>query len=166
MLHNRRRVVWLSTVSMLPVAGLAAGCAPSASSGGGGPFARIDFLDSDAFDAQLRRAMRDRTGRIVVKPQAPIRTGEIPPRLNLWLTAVAERGGQVAIVPPTSVNPETGEQSRSLATILSLLNPLLEHLAGYVRDQLNYAPAAGYDAQLVVVAAGGDQVQSFVFRRR
>ncbi|WP_431281566.1 hypothetical protein ACQW02_19445 [Humitalea sp. 24SJ18S-53] len=127
--------------------------------------ASIDMIDSDAFDTQLRRAMADRTTRIVVRPLPQPRTDSIPPRLNTWLTAVAERGGQVIVVGPNSVDPSTGESTRSVAVVLELLNPLLERLFVVVQNRIQYAPASGYEVALVVVP-GSANIQSVVFRRK
>ena len=124
---------------------------------------RVDWLENEASEIQLRDALGDAAARDVqVNLLRPFKATEVPTRLSSWLTAVAQHGGRVAVVPP-----EAGQAHRLLTPdmVISLLNPLLEKLFAMIQDRLKYAPAAGHDA-LLVVAPGTDQVLSVIFRRR
>lgn len=111
----------------------------------------IDFIDSSVFDNQLSSAMLKATQEITVFPVAGMTVNEIPERLNKWLSAVSNYGGDIRVEP----------RSRSMG----LLMEMAESLFKMVQEEMTYRQAGQYDAVIYYREDDG-KIEKVLFTRR
>ena len=122
----------------------------------------LEYMGSDYFDNALSAAMSENTGQIAVAVAQPFSINNIPERMNAWLGAIGDSGGEVRATP--------AEGERDLAGIIGLiasamiaLKPLYQQL----QQQFNYLPAKNYDATLSYRNDGGEtMIEKGVFTRK
>lgn len=129
---------------------------------GGG---ELTYFDSDAFDRQLANRLAATDNEVPVATAAPITLNEMPKRMNAWLAAVTDKGGQVVVVNTGNADPATGKPRFLGSIIASIGGSFVSSMIGYVRERRLYAPAAAYDATLVVSPATG-QIEKVFFTRK
>lgn len=127
--------------------------AGSATSAAPGEAPRLVFLDSQIFDEELSDAMSDEPAKITVQVPAKFNLNEIPDRLDRWLYAVKDGGGEVVAKPE---NPSRGLITEAIDVMVSLV--------GRIDEYRLYRPSRDYDATLLYGEDG--MVGKVVFDRR
>jgi hypothetical protein len=102
------------------------------------------FFDSQAFDADLSDAMKADPEVIVVEVPVAFHLNEIPERMDKWLYAVKDSGGEIELRPTDPI------AERSAAAAVQLGVALYRHLS----TQLTYRPARSYEAVVFYNADG------------
>lgn len=114
---------------------------------------QLTFFDSRVFDDGLSSAMRSDSAEIVVDVPSRFSLNKIPDRVDKWLFAVKDSGGEVEAVPEI--------RTRGL---VSAAIDLVVTFAGKIDDYLMFGPSENYSATLIYSAEG--TVMKIVFKRR
>ena len=98
-LTARRR--WLGTGLLLPLLAVS-GCQtlPEQAAQARPPQPRIEFLDLQMFDRELGRSFAAPLSTVEVQFLDRTSPNRIPERMQLWMAAVEDGGGQVKVTPP------------------------------------------------------------------
>jgi len=119
------------------------------------PAAEFGYSDTDAFDMQLHQSLKaDLKGVKVSLPEGTMLTVDSPPdRVQRWMSAVEQKGGQVVVCP---VN-----DSDEIFGILKVLSAIVLRVVKSIDDYVTYAPASDYNLAVLVPSAGeGDEMES------
>ena len=119
----------------------------------GQPAATI-FVDSKTFDDSLHETMAGGAQKIDISFAATPSANDIPERLDAWLYAVQQGGGEVDVQPT-----ETARGVPTIAFSLAL------RAVKKVRQKRFYRPAQDYDAVLFYSPETG-QIERVVLSRR
>jgi len=115
--------------------------------------AKLIFFDSRVFDNGLSSAMRSGSPEIVVDVPSRFSLNEIPDRVDRWLYAVKESGGQVKARP-----------ERRTRGLVSAAIDLVVSFVGKIDDYVMFRPSENYSATLMYDDEG--VVNKMVFKKR
>ncbi len=146
-------------VLLLVCAGCTADTPPLQGQGG------LTFFDSDSFDSQLSTRLGGENAQVTVATMGPVTLNDMPKRLNAWLAAVSDRGGQVVVVNAGNTDPGTGQPRFLGAIVATIGQAFVEGMIALVRERRLYGPAKAYDATLVIAPDSG-QIQQVHFTRK
>jgi len=76
----------------------------------------LEFIGTSVFDSQLSDAMKNKHYEIQVSMLTPFSTNDVPKKLDTWLTAINNFGGEVKIEP---VEKTRGFMASIALTLLS-----------------------------------------------
>ncbi len=145
--------------------GPAVGIAPISAQGGEmGSRERLVFFDSEAFDANLAQAMRDRSEEVHVVFAGPTSLNAFPARINTWLAEVKRSDGAVTAVDAAQA---AGPATRGLFGI-GIVFDLIDLITGMETRQEQadrLALSHAYDARIVYDSSTG-LAREVVFSRR
>ena len=125
----------------------------------------LTFFDSDSFDSQLSTRLGGENAQVTVATMGPVTLNDMPKRLNAWLAAVTDRGGQVVVVNAGNADPGSGRPRFLGAIIATIGQAFVEGMISMVRERRLYGPAKAYDATLVIAPDSG-QIQQVYFTRK
>jgi len=116
----------------------------------------LEYFNSAAFDESLSQAMTQSDAEIEVAVLAPFSSNNIPLRVDNWLTAIKENGGDIYTKP---VNGERDMVAAALA---------LYSVYRLIKEKLRYVPAKKYHATLIYRQSENNDVliEKMVFSRK
>ena len=97
---------------------------------------QIDFYDSEIFDLKLGTGLLSEPATFRVDVLTPFTVNQIPRRLDVWLTAVSNHGGNVQTKP----DPDF-QNSKAFSEILDLIIQVYKE----VKEIVIYGAAANYN---------------------
>jgi len=103
-------------------------------------FSTLEYLDSDYFDNTLSTNMNGKHATIEVAFLTPFSSNNVPSRVDAWLTAIGNTGGEVEMEPA-----EGERKERNLASLMLSLYTVYQEIQKIVR----YLPARHYNAKLL-----------------
>jgi len=103
------------------------------------PEKQIELFDSEIFDYKLGLSLRRQLVSVEVKVIAPFNANDIPHRIEKWLSAVKEYGGEVSL----QVDPDIRATKKGL--ISELIDLIIVAYASS-KKALLYKAASNYDA--------------------
>ena len=116
----------------------------------------VHFLNSKLFDESLSELFSKKEKQVVVEFSTPVTTAELPERIDQWLYAVKDGGGQI------KVEQDPDRVSRGVVTeIISVVVGIYE----YVSEKVTFSNAEEYDAK-VYYDGGSGQITRVLFDRR
>lgn len=165
---HRARLLALLLVAALSLSGCASGTAetaaePATSSEPAAERLELVFFDSGAFDKDLSKAFRADARRVEVKAASPFDLNDIPDRLEGWLAAVQDSGGEVKAAEIDAADNETDTDGQTRGIITEVID-LVVMAVGSAREEALYEPAADYDVWLRYHPDG--MVEEAIFVRR
>ena len=99
----------------------------------------VHFLNSKLFDESLSELFSKKEKQVVVEFSTPVTTAELPERIDQWLYAVKDGGGQI------KVEQDPDRVSRGVVTeIISVVVGIYE----YVSEKVTFSNAEEYDAKV------------------
>lgn len=98
----------------------------------------IEFIDLSSFDKNLNQAMKDGTNTITVSSAQPYELNNIPERLEKWLAAVEDSGGEIKV--EADEDPD-GIKSRGVALVVI---GVVMKMFGVIRSDITYRPTKDY----------------------
>jgi hypothetical protein len=116
----------------------------------------LEYFDSKAFENTLSTNMKGKHAQIEVVFLTPFSSTNVPSRMDSWLTAIGNTGGEV------KMEPAEGERD-IIGLIVSLYAVYQE-----VQNILRYLPARHYNAKLLYRQdeSGEAMIKQIVFTRR
>ncbi len=153
-------------VGLLLVASLSA-CEtnPATPAAASAPKPELQFVDLQAFDADLSSSLTTQMPRVEVVFFDRVSPSAMPPRLQTWLSSVESGGGKIKITPPKS-----DITAKDPFLLLSLASSLwsASKLAKEAATKYQYSSAHAYDAEVVLKDDGSGQsvVDHIVFAKR
>lgn len=120
--------------------------------------APITFLDSTLFDNMLSRELGKGKGEVEVTISGKISLNSIPPRVDKWITAVAEQG-EVTLKPAdTALKPKF---------VLALL-PVVYSFIKQANAERTMNPASKYNANVVyhIDKSGESVIDKIIFVKK
>jgi len=125
---------------------------------------RIEFLDLQSFDRELSRSFGAPLEQVQVSFHDRTSPNKIPDRVQAWMAAVEEGGGQVKVL-----SPPAPFESRSPLLILGAITSLwsASKTAAEMAAKAQYRSAGRYDAEIVLKLDKGETViDRIVFKQR
>lgn len=151
---TRRR--WLGAGLLSPLLA-AAGCQslPQQVADGRPPQPRIEFLDLQMFDRELGRSFAAPLSTVEVQFLDRTSPNRIPERMQLWMAAVEDGGGQVKVTPPPAPFG-----SRSPALLIGAIASLwsASKAVSEMAQKAQYERAKRYNAEVVLKLDKGETV--------
>lgn len=126
------------------------------------PEGPLQFIDLPFFDTQLRQVLGGRPDTVQIVFIDKVKPSQLPARVQPWMTAVRDAGGEVKVVlPPGDLQPRG-------FPLLSLLPSLWSLFQEQKKKQVVQEPVQGYDAQIIMKydATGDRLVESIVLNRK
>lgn len=160
---TRRR--WLGAALLLPLLA-ATGCQslPERAGDNRPPQARIEFLDLQLFDRELGRSLAAPLRTVEVQFIDRTSPNRIPERMQLWMAAVEDGGGQVKVTPPP-----VPFGSRSPAVLIGAIASLwsASKAVSEMAQRAQYERAKRYNAEVVLKLDRGETViERIVFSQK
>lgn len=149
-----RRRVCFATAWALPLWGLSA-CQTLPELAAQPPKPRIDFLDLQLFDTEMGRSMAAPLGTVEVAFLERTSPNRIPQRLQLWMAAVEDGGGQVKVTPPP-VPFGTRSPVMLIGAIASLWSA--SKAVSEMAQKAQYERAKRYNAEVILKLEQGETV--------
>lgn len=128
----------------------------------------LNYYDSATFDSRLSRSLSCKPDKIKINIPTPEYTRAIPKRLDNWLAAVDESGGEVKVVKDPNRESEYAVKSFDGGLIVGILFDMVEIAKiAYqaIEDRVLYGPAKGYDAT-IYYEDGTGMITEVVFSRK
>lgn len=125
---------------------------------------RIEFLDLQSFDRELSRSFSAPLEQVQVSFHDRTSPNKIPDRVQAWMAAVEEGGGQVKVI-----SPPAPFESRSPLLILGAITSLwsASKTAAEMAAKAQYRSAGRYNAEVVLKLDKGETViDRIVFSQR
>jgi hypothetical protein len=139
--------------------------APESPTVNNAPKTEIQFVDLQGFDADLYLAMSTQLPKVDVNFYDRVSPSAVPSRLQNWLSSVEAGGGKVKITPPKS-----DISAKDPFLLLSMLSSIwsASKVAKEASSHSQFAPARGYDAELVLKedSNGHSVIDHVVFVKR
>ena len=162
-LTARRR--WLGTGLLLPLLAVS-GCQtlPEQAAQARPPQPRIEFLDLQMFDRELGRSFAAPLSTVEVRFLDRTSPNRIPERMQLWMAAVEDGGGQVKVTPPP-----VPFGSRSPALLIGAVASLwsASKAVSEMAQKAQYERAKRYNAEVILKIDNGETViERIVFSQK
>lgn len=160
---TRRR--WLGAGLLLPLLA-AAGCQslPQQTGESRPPQPRLEFLDLQMFDRELGRSFAAPLNSVEVQFLDRTSPNRIPERMQLWMAAVEDGGGQVKVTPPP-VPFGTRSPALLIGAIASLWSA--SKAVSEMAQKAQYERAKGYNAEVILKLDKGETViERIVFSKK
>lgn len=148
----------LAFVLALLLAGVAAAQAPRT----------VQYFDSSVFDQQLTSALATK-GQVQVKFPPGVPVASLPQRVNMWVAAVQDRGGNVQVAAMKDGRQEQFVQllrpiaMSVISAFVASAFPSAKDVLGFLRENRMFKDLEGYDAMLSFDRDNGQLVQmSFI----
>lgn len=152
--HQTGRRRWLAAAAVLPLWGLTA-CQTLPEQAAQPPRPRIDFLDLQVFDRELSRSMGAPLNTVEVGFLDRTSPNRIPERLQLWMAAVEDGGGQVRVTPPP-----VPFGARSPVMLIGAIASLwsASKAVSEMAQKAQYERAKSYNAEVILKLDRGETV--------
>lgn len=114
----------------------------------------LTYMDSNSFDDQLSRTMEQGEPEIEIDILSPFSSNNIPDKLDNWLSAISENGGEV--------KPKPAEGERIIKSLKIMLTSIYQ---GFTQ----YAPATNYRvAELIYKRneSGDAMIEKIILKKR
>ncbi len=94
----------------------------------------LKYINANSFDQRLSVAMEQEAPEIEIDILSPFSSNNIPERVDGWLNAISENGGEV--------KPKPAEGERIIESLKIVLGNIYQEFT-------RYAPAKNYSAELI-----------------
>jgi len=128
----------------------------------------FNYYDSTTFDSRLSRTMACQMSTVKLRLPSPESTGKIPARLDRWLAAVDESGGQVTVEKDPGRKSKYTSKSMDGGFIVGAIVDLVEVAKiAYqgMKDKKLYGPAEEYNA-IIYYEDGTGAITEVIFSKR
>lgn len=158
-----QRRFWLTAATVFPLWCLT-GCETLPQQGTVPPKPRIDFLDLHSFDREMSRSLSAPLSQVEVTFLDRTSPNRIPERMQLWMAAVTDGGGEVKVTPPAAPF-----SSRSPVMLIGAIASLwsASKAVSEMAQKAQFERAHGYNADVVLKLDNGETlIDRIVFSRK
>ena len=152
--HPTPRRHWLALAATWPLWALS-GCQTLPEVSAQLPKPRIEFLDLQLFDREMNRSLSAPLNTVEVAFLDRTSPNRIPERMQLWMAAVEDGGGQVKVTPPPAPFG-----SRSPVMLIGAIASLwsASKAVSEMAQKAQYERAKRYNAEVVLKLDKGETV--------
>lgn len=151
---SKQRRHWLTLAAACPLWALS-GCQTLPEVSAQPPKPRIEFLDLQLFDREMNRSLSAPLNTVEVAFLDRTSPNRIPERMQLWMAAVEDGGGQVKVTPPPAPFG-----SRSPVMLIGAIASLwsASKAVSEMAQKAQYERAKRYNAEVVLKLDKGETV--------